>query len=84
MKIMFQCSTCGGPVGYDRVETDVLRRFESRVHRHVCVQPCATCSAPEPSHDALAFETANEPRPMPGLEFQPMDGLLQEAVLAGA
>jgi hypothetical protein len=79
MKVMFTCQTCGSPVGYDfvAVETHELRQYG--VHRYVCVQPCPTCSAPEPSHDSFTFEPAEEPRSISRLEFQPMGGLLQEA-----
>lgn len=58
MKVTFECATCGSPVGYDlaSVETHELRQYG--VHRYECVQPCVTCSRPEPSHDCLAGETA--------------------------
>jgi hypothetical protein len=79
MKVMFTCQTCGSPVEYEIVstETHALRRYG--VHRYVCVQPCLTCSVPEPSHDSFTFEPAEEPRSISRLEFRPIVGILQEA-----
>ena len=84
MKVMFTCQTCGSPVGYDlvAVETHDLRQYG--VHRYECVQPCQMCSAPEPSRDSSAFETAEAPGWASAWALQPTGGVLQEAALANA
>jgi hypothetical protein len=58
MMVTFKCAKCDSPVGYDLVslETHELRQYG--VERYVCVQPCQTCAAPEPSCEAFTFETA--------------------------
>jgi hypothetical protein len=68
MRVTFTCQTCKSPVGYELafVETHELRRYG--VPHYACVDPCMTCSAPNPSSGYFTFETPEEPMQLPCLD----------------